>query len=103
MKEFICYDKKSVDDLLICKPLSYEKLSEIILDSKCKYSSAQSMKRTYVIEYKSDGTFIKIVGEVARYQGATFEGSADSDGVKNTIELDDFTTAGIKFSIGKTF
>ena len=58
MKEFICYDKKSVDDLLICKPLSYEKLSEIILDSKCKYSSAQSMKRTYVIEYKSDGTFI---------------------------------------------
>ena len=52
---------------------------------------------------RSDGTFIKIVGEVARYQGATFEGSADSDGVKNTIELDDFTTAGIKFSIGKSF
>ena len=28
---------------------------------------------------RSDGTFIKIVGEVARYQGATFEGSVDSD------------------------
>jgi len=52
---------------------------------------------------RSDGTFIKIVGEVARYQGATFEGSADSDGVKNTIELDAFTTAGIRFSVGRSF
>ena len=52
---------------------------------------------------REDGTFIKIVGEVARYQGATFEGSTDSDSVKNSIELDDFTTAGIRFSIGKSF
>ena len=52
---------------------------------------------------RANGSFFKVFGEVARYQGATFEGSADSDGVKNTIELDDFTTAGIKFSIGKSF
>ena len=52
---------------------------------------------------REDGTFIKIVGEVARYQGATFDGSNDSDSVKNSIELDDFTTAGIRFSIGKSF
>ena len=52
---------------------------------------------------RGDGTFIKIVGEVSHYQGATFNGSNDSDSVKNSIELDDFTTAGIRFSIGKTF
>ena len=52
---------------------------------------------------RADGTFVKVVGEIARYQGATFDGSNDSDSVKNTIELDDFTTANIRFSVGKSF
>lgn len=52
---------------------------------------------------RSDGTFVKVVGEIARYQGATFDGSNDSDSVKNTIDLDDFTTANIRFSVGKSF
>ena len=51
----------------------------------------------------ANGTFIKVVGEIARYQGATFDGSADSDGVKNSIELDAFTTAGIRLSVGRSF
>ena len=52
---------------------------------------------------RADGTFIKVVGEISRYQGATFDGSLDSDSVRNTIELDDFTTAGIRLSVGKSF
>jgi len=51
----------------------------------------------------NDGAFIRVEGQVSRFQGATFDGSADSDSVKNKIELDDFTTAGIKFSVGKSF
>ena len=51
----------------------------------------------------ANGGFYKIVGEVSRYQGATFNGSNDSDSVANKIELDDFTTAGIRFSVGKEF
>lgn len=51
----------------------------------------------------ANGGFYKIVGEVSRYQGATFDGSADTDSVSNKIELDDFTTAGIRFSVGKEF
>ena len=51
----------------------------------------------------NNGAFMRIEGQVSAFQGATFNGSADSDSVKNTIELDDFTTAGIKFSIGKSF
>ena len=50
-----------------------------------------------------NGAFLRIEGQVSRFQGATFNGSADSDSVKNKIELDDFTTAGIKFSVGKSF
>ena len=34
---------------------------------------------------------------------ATFNGSADSDSVKNKIELDDFNTVGLKISYGKSF
>lgn len=52
---------------------------------------------------RADGTFVKVVGEVSRYQGATFEGDNDSDSVRNSIELDDFTTAGIRVSVGKSF
>jgi len=50
-----------------------------------------------------NGAFLRIEGQVSRFQGATFNGSADSDSVKNKIELDDFTTAGIKLSVGKSF
>ena len=50
-----------------------------------------------------NGAFLRIEGQVSRFQGATFDGSADSDSVKNKIELDDFTTAGIKLSVGKSF
>jgi len=50
-----------------------------------------------------NGAFMRVEGQVSRFQGATFDGSADTDSVKNKIELDDFTTAGIKFSIGKSF
>ena len=52
---------------------------------------------------RANGTFFKVVGEIARYQGASFDGSNDSDSVKNTIELDAFTTAGIRFSVGRSF
>jgi len=51
----------------------------------------------------NNGAFFRVEGQVSRFQGATFDGSADTDSVKNKIELDDFTTAGIKFSIGKSF
>ena len=51
----------------------------------------------------ANGAFYKIEGQVSRYQGATFDGSADSDSVKNKIELDSFNTAGLKFSVGKSF
>lgn len=50
-----------------------------------------------------DGAFYKIEGTLSRYSGATFNGSADTDSVKNKIELDDFYTAGLRFSIGKSF
>ena len=46
---------------------------------------------------------MKFEGQVSMYQGATFESTADSDSVKNEIVLDDFTTAGIKISVGKSF
>ena len=52
---------------------------------------------------RGDGSFVKVVGEISRYQGATFDGSLDSDNVRNRIELDDFTTAGIRLSVGKSF
>ena len=52
---------------------------------------------------RADGSFVKVVGEVSRYQGATFDGDLDADSVRNTIELDDFTTAGIRLSVGKSF
>ena len=48
-----------------------------------------------------DGGFTKIEANVSRYQGATFQGSADSDSVRNSIELDPFYTAGIRLSVGK--
>ena len=51
----------------------------------------------------NNGAFMRVEGQVSRFQGATFDGKADADSVKNKIELDDFTTAGIKFSIGKSF
>ena len=51
----------------------------------------------------ANGAFMKLEGQVSHYQGATFDGSADSDSVKNKIELDDFTTAGLKVSVGKSF
>ena len=51
----------------------------------------------------ANGGFYKIVAEVSRFQGATFDGSNDADSVKNTIKLDDFNTAGIRFSVGKSF
>ena len=50
-----------------------------------------------------DGAFIKFEGQISRYQGATFDGSADSDSVRNKIELDDFNTVGLKVSYGKSF
>ena len=50
-----------------------------------------------------DGAFLKVEGQVSRYQGATFDGNNDTDGVKNSIELDAFNTAGLKVSIGKSF
>ena len=51
----------------------------------------------------NNGAFFRVEGQVSRFQGATFDGTADANSVKNKIELDDFTTAGIKFSIGKSF
>lgn len=51
----------------------------------------------------NNGAFMRVEGQVSRFRGATFDGSVDSDSVKNKIELDDFTTAGIKFSVGKSF
>ncbi len=56
----------------------------------------------------ANGGFFKIEGQVSRYGGATFNaatgGNAAGDGsVFNKVELDDFTTAGIKFSVGKAF
>ena len=50
-----------------------------------------------------DGAFMKVEGQISRYEGATFNGSADSDSVKNKIELDDFNTVGLKISYGKSF
>ena len=56
----------------------------------------------------ANGGFFKIEGQVSRYGGATFDaatgGNAAGDwSVFNKVELDDFTTAGIKFSVGKAF
>ena len=56
----------------------------------------------------ANGGFFKIEGQVSRYGGATFDaatgGNAAGDGsVFNKVELDDFTTAGIKFSVGNAF
>ena len=56
----------------------------------------------------ANGGFFKIEGQVSRYGGATFDaatgGNAAGDGsVFNKVELDDFTTAGIKFSVGRAF
>ncbi len=51
----------------------------------------------------ASGAFMKFEGQVSRFQGATFKGSTDADSVNNEIVLDDFTTAGIKISVGKSF
>ena len=51
----------------------------------------------------ANGSFVKVEGQISRYQGATFEGSLDSDSVRNSIELDDFNTAAIKISVGREF
>ena len=70
------------------------------------YGDERVMGLTVGLGKKGDmanGGFYKIVGEVSRYQGATFEGSTDSNSGKNSIKLDDFTTAGIRFSVGKEF
>lgn len=50
-----------------------------------------------------DGAFYKVSAEVSAYEGATFNSTADADSVKNKIELDDFFTAGLRFSVGKSF
>ena len=52
---------------------------------------------------RDTGHFVKVEGQVSRYQGATFDGSADTNSVKNKIELYDFTTAALKISVGKEF
>ncbi len=44
-------------DALICQPLDKDSLEDILINSKCKYSSAELFNRTYIIEYKSDNTF----------------------------------------------
>ena len=36
----------------------------------------------------ANGAFMKLEGQVSCYRGATFDGSADSDSVKNKIELE---------------
>ena len=51
----------------------------------------------------ANGAFMKVEGQISKYQGATFAGSVDADSVRNEIELDDFTTAGLKISVGKSF
>lgn len=51
----------------------------------------------------ANGSFMKIEGQVSRYQGATFNGTLDANSVRNKIDLDDFTTAGLKISVGKSF
>tara|TARA_Y100000996_G_C22543283_1_gene650787 strand:+ start:413 stop:1066 length:654 start_codon:yes stop_codon:yes gene_type:complete len=51
----------------------------------------------------TNGGFVKLVGEISRFQGATFESAADADSVRNSIELDDFNTAAFRLSVGKSF
>ncbi len=76
------------------------------LDTGSTYGDERVMGLTLGLGKRGEtvnGGFFKIIGEVSRYQGATFDGSADSNSGKNSIELDDFTTAGIRFSVGKEF
>jgi len=49
------------------------------------------------------GGFWKTALTYASYDGATFVGSADTDSVKNTIELEDFDTVTLSFSVGQSF
>lgn len=54
------------------------------------------------------GSFFKVEGAVSHYQGATFNGtfngnSAGDSANRNVIDLDDFQTAGLRFSVGKRF
>ena len=49
------------------------------------------------------GGFWKTGLTYASYEGATFNGSLDADSVRNTIELEDFTTVQFSFSVGQSF
>lgn len=72
-----------------------------------KYGNGSIMGLTVGVGKKADlpngNGFYKIEAAVSRYEGHTFEGSEDADSVKNTVKLDDWNTAGIKFSVGKSF
>tara|TARA_B100000579_G_C22670786_1_gene775510 strand:- start:52 stop:744 length:693 start_codon:yes stop_codon:yes gene_type:complete len=49
------------------------------------------------------GGFWKTALTAAIYDGASFVGSQDTDSVSNTIELEDFNTVTLSFSIGQSF
>ena len=49
------------------------------------------------------GGFWKTALTAAIYDGATFAGSADVNSVSNTIELEDFNTLTLSFSVGQSF
>ena len=49
------------------------------------------------------GGFWKTGLTAAIYDGATFTGSSDVDSVNNTIELEDFNTVTLSFSVGQSF
>ena len=49
------------------------------------------------------GGFWKTALTAAVYDGATFTGSSDVNSVNNTIELEDFNTFTLSFSVGQSF
>lgn len=77
------------------------------LDTGSTYGDADIMGVSVGLGRKAalpsgDG-FYKIEASISRYEGHEFTGSKDTDSVNNTVKLDDFNTAGIRFSVGKTF
>ena len=77
------------------------------LDTGSTYGDADIMGVTFGLGKKADlasgDGFYKIEASVSRYEGHEFTGSEDSDSVSNKIKLNDFNTAQIRFSVGKSF
>ena len=107
-KHVTLYVEKPINDLLFVKVGLSRMTIETSDDNATgsQYGDEDSSGYMFGLGTKRDlayGSFMKMEAQYAKYEGATFNGSADGDSVKNKIELDDFDTITLKVSIGKSF